>query len=227
MKPKTKLIAITGGSGSGKTWLAEFLQRQLGHLAARLSLDDFYLDQSHLPAAARAKINYDHPDAIDWPLFQKRLVECLQDWTTSIPLYDFATHTRLPVSKRFVPAPFLLVEGLWLLWHPHICELFDQTIYLDCPVQLRLERRIARDMLERGRTADSVREQFWQNVNPMHGQFVAPQMKWADMVLTAPLGKAELGELIENLGLEILQTLPSPAPPTGLLVPQESLPQPA
>ncbi len=225
MKPQIKLIAITGGSGSGKTWLTGFLQRKLGRSTARVSLDDFYLDRSHLPATSQKKINYDHPDAIDWTLFQSTLAECLQGRTTSMPQYDFNTHTRLPIFKTLAPAPLLLVEGLWLLWHPHICELFDQTVYLDCPVQLRLERRIARDVVERGRAADSVREQFWTKVTPMHEEFVAPQIKRAEIVLTAPLGEAELCELVENLGMEILQTLQSPAFQTGSLVRQELLPQ--
>jgi uridine kinase/glycosyltransferase involved in cell wall biosynthesis len=227
MKHQTKLVAITGGSGSGKTWLASFLQRRLGRSAARLSLDDFYLDRSHLPAAARVKINYDHPDAIDWTLFQRTLVECLQGQTASIPLYDFNTHTRLPVFKTFAPAPLLLVEGLWLLWHPHICELFDQTIYLDCPARLRLERRLSRDVAERGRTPESVQDQFWKGVAPMHEQFVEPQAKRADIVLTAPPGEAELCELVENLGMEILQTLQTTASEEGSFSREERLSQSA
>ena len=144
-----------------------------------------------------------------------------------MPLYDFNTHTRLPVFKTFAPVPLLLVEGLWLLWHPHICELFDQTIYLDCPSQIRLERRLARDVVERGRTPESVQDQFWKGVAPMHEQFVAPQVKRADIVLTAPPSEAELCELVENLGMEILQTLQTTAPEVGSFSHDELLPQAA
>ena len=206
MNTKSKLIAITGGSGSGKTWLADYLQRRLGRSAARLSLDDFYLDRSHLPAAARAEINYDHPNAIDWKLFERTLCDCLHGRAASVPRYDFATHARLPAFKTFSPAPLVLVEGLWLLWQPQISELFDQSVFLDCPLQLRWERRLARDARERGRSPESIREQFWKIVAPMHDQFVAPQAKRADLVLTGPPGEAELCELVENLGMDILQT---------------------
>ncbi|HEV2437908.1 MAG TPA: uridine kinase [Verrucomicrobiae bacterium] len=203
MNHRIKFIAITGGSGAGKTWLAERVQYALGNAASRLSLDDFYLDRSSLPPAEREKINFDHPDAIDWPRFEKVLEDCRQGRSTRVPGYNFATHTRRPFCENFTPAPLVLVDGLWLLWRPHIHELFDLKIYLDCPAQLRLERRLARDGAERGRSEDSVRAQFWNHVAPMHDQFVASQAKWANLILQAPVGESGLRQLIGILKSEL------------------------
>ncbi|HEY2329650.1 MAG TPA: uridine kinase [Verrucomicrobiae bacterium] len=198
-----KLIAILGGSGAGKTWLARRLQREFSPQAARLALDDFYRDLSHLAPASRAEVNFDNPQAIDWPAFEKALRDCRNGRVTQIPQYDFVTHTRLPDGKIFSPRPLILVEGLWLLWSPQIAELFDLKIYLDCPQRLRLERRLFRDVAERGRTPDSVRCQFSETVAPMHEQFVAPQAKLADIILKQPPSEMELFEVTEAIRLEM------------------------
>src|SRR3954468_16932055 len=105
---QTKLIAIVGGSGSGKTWLAGHLKNALGTQAALLSLDDFYFDLSKLPPEAREQINFDHPQTIDWPLFERALDDCLSGEATGVPQYDFATHTRLPQIELLQPAPLIL-----------------------------------------------------------------------------------------------------------------------
>lgn len=204
---RTRLVAITGGSGAGKTWLAGWLQRALGTSAARLSLDNFYLDRSRLPREERAEINFDHPDAMDWPLFAQVLDDCRRGQPTRVPRYNFVTHTRLPVWDNFVPAPLLLVEGLWLLWQPHIRDRFDLKIFIDCADRLRLERRLARDVAERGRSAESVRTQFWKTVAPMHDQFVAPQAKYADIILQTPVANRELRGLVEIMEVELFTAL--------------------
>src|SRR6266851_10028694 len=162
-----KLIAIVGGSSAGKTRLAERLQRAFGPRAARLSQDDFYRDLGHLPPSSRAKINFDHPRAIDWRSFVAVLRDCRAGRATGLPEYNFATHTRLPDKRTLIPAPLILVEGLWLLWPPQARDLFDLKIFLDCPAQIRLERRLSRDVAERGRTPDSIRRQFSSQVAPM------------------------------------------------------------
>ncbi len=205
MKNQPKIIAIVGGSGAGKTWLARRLQHAFGP-QARLSQDDFYYDLGHLPPPARAKINFDHPRTIDWLAFATVLRDCRDGRITRVPQYNFTTHTRLLEEKLFVPTPLILVEGLWLLWLPQIVELFDLKIFLDCPAQLRLKRRLSRDVAERGRTSGSIREQFSKTVAPMHEQFVAPQAKWADIILQQPPGEAELDGLIETIQLELLET---------------------
>jgi uridine kinase len=196
-----KIIAITGGSGSGKTWLAASLQHACGSHAVRLSQDDFYKDLGHLPVPNRAKTNFDDPRAIDWESFEAVLRDCREGRATRVPHYDFTTHTRLPEAKPFLPAPLILVEGLWLLWRPEVRNLFDLKIFIDCPADLRLERRLSRDVAERGRTPESIREQFSMTVAPMHEQFVAPQAAWAHVILKQPFDKKHPRERI-NAGRE-------------------------
>src|SRR5215475_2894614 len=109
------MVAIVGGSGAGKSWLAERLQRSFKASARRLSLDDFYLDRSHLPPARRASLNFDNPGAIDWDCFETALQKLASGKPARVPLYDFETHSRVPRNRIFKPKPILLVEGLWLL----------------------------------------------------------------------------------------------------------------
>jgi len=189
------MVAIAGGSGSGKTWLAERLQARLRGRAARLSLDDFYKDCSHLPPERRAKINFDNPAAIDWDLFQKVLANCLKWRSSKIPVYDFRTHCRRRRARVFKPKPVILVDGLWLLRRPALRRIFNLRIFLDCPAQTRLRRRIARDLVSRGRTRSSILEQFRKTVEPMHARYVAPQIRRADVVLAGNWGTREADNL--------------------------------
>lgn len=197
MKTKTpsRLVAITGGSGSGKTWLADQLHLLLGKISARLSLDSFYLDRSHLPPARRARINFDHPRAIDWPSVERVLSDCKAGRAARLPRYDFTTHTRVSNGEPWHPKPLILMDGLWLLHRPSVRRLFDLSILMDCPERVRLRRRLKRDVAERGRTPASVRRQFRETVTPMHRCFVQPQKRWADFVLTSPCSEARVHEL--------------------------------
>ena len=184
MHKRPLIIAIIGGSGSGKSWLAERLQAALGRRSvARLSLDDFYRDRSHLSPGRRARINFDDPKAIDWACLEGVLKRFMSGQPASVPCYDFKTHCRLPKSKVLSVRPVLLLEGLWLLRRRQLCSLLALSIYLDCSSRLRLRRRLARDTAVRGRTRQSIREQFWRTVEPMHAKYVAPQARLADAVL--------------------------------------------
>ena len=196
---KSRLVALVGGSGAGKSWLAGEIQKAVGDGVDRLSQDDFYLDRSHLAPARREHVNYDHPRAIDWARLEKALNECRAGRVFRVPRYDFATHTRLPRSERRRPKPVTIVEGLWLLRRPSLRRLFDLRIFLDCPVRLRLVRRIARDAAERGRSRDSVQRQFWKTVAPMHDRHVAPQAGFADVVLRGSPGSAQVRQLADQV----------------------------
>jgi uridine kinase len=209
----TRLIAIVGGSGAGKTWLADRLQHALGAQAGRLSLDDFYLDRSHLSPVRRATLNFDRPRAIDWPLVERVLADCRAGRATQVPRYSFATHTRVRQPEEWIPPRWILMDGLWLLARARLRRQFDLRVFLDCPSPLRLERRLSRDVAERERAPDSVREQFWKSVAPMHDRYVAPQMRWADIVLTEPPSQAEIQELLERV--RTLQPAAAPAPRAG------------
>jgi uridine kinase len=189
---KPVLVAIVGGSGAGKSWLSGRLQDHFESRAARLSLDDFYRDRSKVAPNRRSAINFDHPNAIDWPLFQQLMTATAAGVSINVPRYDFKNHTRASEEVPWRPAALVLVDGLWLLHRPAVRQLFDFSIFLECPEQLRLERREARDISERGRSLSSIRRRFAAVVEPMHELYVAPQARWADMLLTHPIGETDI-----------------------------------
>ncbi len=193
------LVAIVGGSGSGKTWLADKLAVALAPHATRLSLDDFYRDRSHLPAACRATLNFDHPRAIDWTAIETVLRKCSQGRPVQLPCYDFQTHCRASHSRILKPKPIIFMDGLWLLRRPSIRSLFAFSIFLDCSPRIRFSRRLARDLRARGRTKASVRKQFRETVEPMHRRYVAPQARFADIVLSGPCTRQDARRLAEIL----------------------------
>ena len=116
-----------------------------------------------------------------------------------MPCYDFKTHCRLPNQKVLQPKPVILMDGLWLMRRPSLRRLFALRIFLKCPIRTRLQRRLARDVRSRGRTAVAVKHQFWKTVEPMHREFVEPQQWWADLVLAPGWGEEEVGEIAERL----------------------------
>lgn len=188
-------IAIVGGSGSGKTWLAEKLCAGLGARAARLSLDDFYRDLSALPLSERARVNFDDPAAIDWDAALKVMEALSRMENAPVPVYDFTTHTRRPEIREFAPRPLVLWDGLWLLHHAALRGRFAHSIFVDCGESERLAWRMARDVSQRGRTEQSVRRQFLDHVQPMHAKFVEPQRNLATAVLSSPVGAAQVADL--------------------------------
>ena len=192
-------VAITGGSGSGKSWLAKQLSRKFGRKGLLVSLDDFYRDRSHLRPDQRGKRNFDHPLAIDWPLLRKALKDLRQGDPTRLPGYDFSTHCRRPGFREAEPPPLVLVEGLWLLHSPALRAFFDLSIFLDCPRTTRLARRLERDLRTRGRTRKSVLEQFRTTVQPMHKRFVDPQKRWATIVVKAPFSAQKIAEIRDQI----------------------------
>jgi uridine kinase len=192
VKQRPILVAIVGGSGAGKTWLSCKLQRALGLPSVRLSLDDFYLDQSHLAPSQRDQLNFDHPRAIDWRLAESALRACRTGRSVEVPRYSFITHRRLRTKRVVKPRAVILADGLWLLRKPQLRRIFDLCIFVACSTRLRLQRRLDRDLASRGRNGHSVRQQFRQTVAPMHKQFVAPQARWADIVLRHPFGEKEV-----------------------------------
>ncbi|HYG23584.1 MAG TPA: uridine kinase [Verrucomicrobiae bacterium] len=199
MKIAPLLVAITGGSGSGKTWLAERLETALAPHAQRISLDDFYHDRSHLTEARRGKINFDHPRAIDWAALEAVLTNLMANCPAALPCYDFKTHCREQRTRTVEAARVVLVDGLWLLRPVALRRMFDLKVFIECPIQTRLRRRIERDIVSRGRTRSSVEEQFRTSVEPMHQKFVAPQRRWADVVLPHDFSGRDVTELADRL----------------------------
>ena len=194
------LIAIVGGSGSGKSWLTQRLAEEFGEDAGQLSLDDFYRDLSHLKPEEREETNFDHPSAIDWPLFHGCISRIGRGEAVALPSYDFGTHTRHQAAKWWEPRPLVLIEGLWLLHDLGLRRLYAMSVFVDCPEHVRLERRLERDQRERGRSARSVRAQFERQVAPMHDRYVNGQAQHADMVMESPVSSTQLVELRERCG---------------------------
>lgn len=176
-------MAIAGGSGAGKTFLAERLAASLGVQTVRLAMDNFYRDRSRLSQSRRARINFDHPRAIDWDTLEGVLRRLRDGRPARVPGYDFCTHCRKRAQQLLPPKPVVLVDGLWALRRARLRQLFDLRVFVACPASVRLRRRLARDLLTRGRTRASVLSQFRLTVEPMHRRFVEPQLKWADIVL--------------------------------------------
>jgi uridine kinase len=194
-----QIVGIAGGSCAGKTWLADRLQVLLGERARRLSQDDFYHDRSHLSPARRARLNFDRPQAIDWERFEQVLSDFSEGRTATVPRYDYATHGRLRDDALLRPAPILLVEGLWLFRRPSLRKLFGVKVFIRSTNELCTARRLRRDTMERGRTRAQVLEQLQRYTLPMFERFVAPQEKWADIRLNAPLGEKDVLNLLNRI----------------------------
>lgn len=178
------LLAIAGGSGSGKTTLTRALLQVLGDgQCAVLDHDSYYKDLAHLAPEARAGTNFDHPDALDNELLCRHLGALRQGQLVYKPCYDFATHTRRHDAVPVAPRPVVIAEGILLLSVPELRAQFDLQVFCDAPADVRALRRLQRDLVERGRTVDSVCRQYLTTVRPMHEQFVEPVKALADLVL--------------------------------------------
>jgi len=181
---KIKIIGIAGGSGSGKTYFARELYKNIGETHCGLIYqDNFYIDQSSRFDFDGGSVNFDHPSALDFDLLAEKLKSLKNGLTTEIPIYDFATHSRQIKTLTQEPKKIILVDGI-LIFHPeHVRNLFDEMIFFDTPEELRFKRRLDRDVNERGRTPEGVHNQFFKQVKPMHDMFVEPSKDFADYIV--------------------------------------------
>jgi uridine kinase len=199
------LIGVVGGSGAGKSWLADRLQAAIGERAARLSLDDFYLDRSHLSPARRAKLNFDHPRAVDWAGFERVLRRLKNGKPAKVPCYDFSTHCARRERTMVNASPLTIVDGLWLFRRSQIRNLFDLKIFVECSARTRLRRRMKRDTAARGRSRASVSSQFWKTVQPMHVKYVEGQATRADVLISEKCSAEEIAALIARITRDLSQ----------------------
>lgn len=181
---KPFLLGVAGGSGSGKTTVAERLAGLIGGTdLALVRLDAYYRDRNHLPFEERAAINYDHPDAFDWPLLLDHVQALLDGLEVQVPVYDFATYERLPERATLRPARVVVVEGILVLYEPELRERFDLRVFVDTDADVRFIRRLERDVAERERSPESVIEQYLATVRPSHEQFIEPSKRYADVIV--------------------------------------------
>jgi uridine kinase len=178
------IIGICGGTGSGKTTVAN---RILESVCARevvfIQQDSYYRNLKDLPLDFRQVANFDHPDALDNELLIHHVRKLKNGEAIDLPVYDFKTHSRLNETRPVDPKPIVIVEGILIFSEPRLLELMDIKVFVDTPDDIRFIRRLRRDIAERGRTVDSVIEQYTATVRPMHMQFVEPSKRYADVII--------------------------------------------
>lgn len=179
-----RIIGITGGSGSGKTTFARALQATLGERdCVLLQQDRYYIDQSAHFTGDGESVNFDHPDALDFELLRDHLLALKRGERIQAPIYEFSTHKRLPRTDTFEPHRFVLLDGTLILSQEIIRPCLDTSFFFQCTENIRFERRLRRDVRERGRTPEGVKKQFDRQVKPMHDLFVEPSREFATHVI--------------------------------------------
>lgn len=184
MERKGVLIGIAGGTGSGKTLVASRIAEEIGsdHVTV-LQQDSYYKDLSHLPFEERAKQNFDHPDALDEELLYDHVRRLLAGEVVQVPVYDFGRHCRTGEFRAVGPHEVVILEGILVLYNEKLRQLMDIKVFVDTDPDIRFIRRLMRDIRERGRTLESVVQQYLDTVRPMHLQFVEPSKRFADIIV--------------------------------------------
>ena len=182
-RPSSFIVGIGGGTASGKSTLCARIEKNApAGVVSVIFIDSYYRSQDRLSIEERARTNYDHPDALEFDLLARHLFELQSGAAVEIPVYDFAVHTRLGRTAPIKPAQVILVEGILSLYPASLRSFYDLNVFVDAPSELRLQRRLARDVKERGRTAESVYAQWNATVQPMYLEFCEPTRKFADIV---------------------------------------------
>lgn len=177
------VVGVAGATGSGKTTVARRLAESVADHVSVLQHDWYYRDRPELSYEERCELNFDHPDSLDSELLVEHLTKLRAGEAVGAPVYDFKTHRRHEETLAVGPAPVLLVEGILVLADPKLRELFDIKVFVDTDADLRVFRRIRRDIEKRGRTFEQIRQQYYATVRPMTLQFVEPSKRWADIII--------------------------------------------
>lgn len=181
---RTVVIGVAGGSGSGKTTVAQRILAAIGEQnIACLPHDAYYRDFDAIPRIAGEIVNFDHPDALETSLLVQHIVQLRQGVPVQIPIYDFSTHSRSTQTRTVYPAPIVLVEGILIFADAALRDQLDVRIFVDADADIRFIRRLERDVNERGRTVESIIYQYLESVRPMHLDFVEPSKRYADMIV--------------------------------------------
>lgn len=207
MTNKTIIIGISGATASGKSLLANTIVSELGSCqVAVIPEDSYYKDRSHIPPKERESINYDHPNALDHDLLREHLKKLQRGENVEVPVYDFSQHIRSNETRHVGQHTIIVIEGILLFSDPDLRELMDIRIFMDTALDICLMRRMRRDLLERGRSVESVLEQYQHTVRPMFLQFIEPSKRHADLIvprggenrIAIDLIKAQMKELLQN-----------------------------
>ena len=191
------IIGICGGTGSGKTTIAKKIVESVGaENVILIEQDSYYKNLADMPLDARHKANFDHPDAFDGQLLTEHLQKLKERKSIEKPIYDYKSHTRSEKNERIEPKQVVIIEGILIFSEPRLLELLDVKVFVDTPADVRFIRRLKRDIKERGRTTESVIEQYFSTVRPMHFEFVETSKRHADLIIPEG-GKS-------NVGVEIL-----------------------
>lgn len=197
-------IGVYGGTGSGKTTIVSQIVSEFPTSEIQvISQDSYYKDTSHLTFDERCALNFDHPDAIDFPLLYQHVNSLKNGENIEQPVYSFETHNRTKETVTVVPKRILIIEGILILNYPKLRSLFDLKIFIDADSDMRMERRVSRDISERGRTPEEVLNRYLNTLKPMHKQFIEPMKVHADITLenhqNTPLNLSELIDKIKTL----------------------------
>jgi uridine kinase len=178
------MLGVAGGTCSGKTKLADRLSELMGDdELALIKLDSYYWARDNEPFEQRALVNYDHPDAFDWPLLVEHVDRLCAGEAVPVPVYDYANHNRTGEVRIVKPASIVVIEGILVLYEPTLRDRFDLKVYVDTDADVRLIRRLRRDVAERGRSPDSIMTQYMETVRPSHLQFIEPSKRHADVIV--------------------------------------------
>lgn len=187
------IIGICGGTGSGKTTIARSIVEAVGkENVVLIEQDSYYRNLSDMPLDERHQANFDHPDSIDSDMLVNHIKRLKSGLGIDMPMYDFKTHVRTTHIERIEPKPVVIVEGILIFAEPRVLDLLDMRVFVDTPDDIRFIRRLQRDIVERGRTAESVIAQYYATVRPMHFEFVEPSKRNADIIIPEG-GNTEMG----------------------------------
>ena len=197
------IIGIYGGTGSGKTTIVNMIA---SHFSSNdieiISQDSYYKDNSDISYEERCKLNFDHPDAIDFNLLHKHLINLRKGETVEQPIYDFKIHNRLKKTIQIKPKKILILEGILIMCHAEIRSIFDLKIFINANSKTRMERRIKRDIAERGRSRDEVLKRYIETLKPMHEKFIEPTKIYANYIIENQFNnKLNIDELLEKMKL--------------------------
>jgi uridine kinase len=178
------IIGICGGTGSGKTTIARAILDSVGSTEVVLiEQDSYYRNLADMPLDERHQANFDHPDAIDSDMLVNHIKRLKQGEPVEMPVYDMVTHTRRDITETLNPKPVVIVEGILIFAEPRVLDLLDVRVFVDTPDDIRLMRRLKRDIIERGRTVERTLEQYERTIRPMHFEFVEPSKRHADIII--------------------------------------------